>query len=386
MNNESENKTIDKEAAASNTSSIIMPGIPNELTPKMKEEKSDETQIVKKKKIPKQFIIIFGVLGLVIIASIVFMIFSNTPVINPNNKQNTITGVDGVKEKALNDMKEKTAQVKLTIKEVGSYLDTINPMDYSIIEIDTKVIRNYDISLTSNDSLEFYYLRYYNMDYNYAEFSTLNKYDKIYVVVINKSSVNNYSYQFNYNTKKTYSAENYNNYGIKISYTASEGDVSKLTEVNAIYDEIHQNKYIRIPVVIANVGNSAKVIYEDLTFGLSYSKLPTSTIWTKSQCKKLTLNLKSLEEYLVNEKDGVKKLTQTVYKLNITKDQIEPLLYGIEPLDSAPATITFKNGKISTIVYDFKNKYEGYKKLVMTIEISNINTSGDISIPNEATK
>ena len=397
MNNENNEvkdnvNTTTSEEAASDASKIIMPGIPDEFMPKeeTKVEVAPEASVNnRKKKQKKQLMLLLGIVGALVIFTVGFMLISSMstptvkPITIPNQNGDTI---EAMKEEIITGLNEKTLELKGTIKDTGSYDDSVDTLKYSVFEIDNNKIGNYEISLTGSETLELYYIRYYNMTYNFVELSSLNKYDKLYLVVYNTSTINSYNYVINFNTKKTYNAAAYNNYTVKISYTANEGNVSSLYAVNAIYDEVHQRKYLRVPVPYKNVGTATMQVYDDVASGERYAKLPSSQAWTRSQIPVNKFNLKNLEEYILREDEGVTRISGSVYKAEISSDMIKGLMYEMEPLETATATITITNKRISKISYEFGDNVDSFKGLVMTIDISDVNNSGDVNIPTEALK
>ena len=168
----------------------------------------------------------------------------------------------------------------------------------------------------------------------------------------------------------------YNNYKIKMNITAEYLGYTITADSEGKIDVKNNTDYLETKT--SSAGEiSYTYTYDDYTAGISYSSTDKVT-WYKSVTSGTeSVNLDDLIEKINNKSEDVTSLGNGEYEVDMAVED-SGIDYG-----SVPVKVKTTNGYISSLVYDFTSIYSsyGYTKYVITIDLSDFNTTGDVVIP-----
>ena len=168
----------------------------------------------------------------------------------------------------------------------------------------------------------------------------------------------------------------YKNYKLKMNITAGYLGYTISADSNGQVDVKNNTDYLETKTDSA--GEVAySYAYNDYTSGLSYSSTDKVTWYKGAVSGTESVNLDDLILKINSKSSDVTSLGNGKYEVEMKVDET-----GAVP-GSVPVEVQVTNGFITHLVYDFTSIYSmyGYSKYVITMDLSDFNTSGDVVIP-----
>ncbi len=168
----------------------------------------------------------------------------------------------------------------------------------------------------------------------------------------------------------------YNNYKVKMNITAEYLGYTITADSEGTVDVKNSTDYLETKTNSAGEISYAYT-YDDYIAGISYSSTDKIN-WYRSETEGTeSVNLDDLIEKINNKSDDVTSLGNGEYEVDMAVED-SGMNYG-----SVPVKVKTTNGFISRLEYDFTPIYSsfGYTKYIITMDLSDFNTVGDVVIP-----
>ena len=226
--------------------------------------------------------------------------------------------------------------------------------------------------------------------------ASYNKYEKIYLVIANGDILNSYDYSIqlskkeinktnNSNKDKEYNTS-YKNYNVSIDTRIKIKNIEITTTSTGVIDELHQKQHLNVATNSMGISSSQEM-YVDLAGGYTYMTKPNMPdTWWKDKQTSSFVDIKKILDKLMNMKD-VQKISDNKYKIKLDMKDASGVVNSTNSKMPAAkgdiyVVVYTKDGKIKKLEYDFSSNFSSFDLFITTIEISNYNNAGNVTIPN----
>ena len=208
--------------------------------------------------------------------------------------------------------------------------------------------------------------------------NSVNNSDKI-----NKSVDNNVN---NSNKVDNNIATNVDNYNVDAVMNMEVSGMNVKATMTGTVDEKNQVEYLKITMDMMGMSFNIES-YSDLKNGITYTSEPITGGWTKTSGASEIIDLNDLLDSLKSMKNVV-KIDDNHFKVSISGSDIMDMLDEAEiDFDDFTgeilADVYTNNGYIEKIIYDFSDLTEEFSKFSLEMKISNYNSAGSVTIPDD---
>lgn len=278
------------------------------------------------------------------------------------------TGINyySIKSKLKDNYKVTISQVKENA--ISVYIVCEKNGEYNIIAFFENITK--EISFDTND-------------YEYSE------YDKLYIIVTNNDLKNSHNYEINIKTSSVENDEtfetNFDNYRLKATSTIEMYGFTTTSVIEGIVDELHQTEYLKTTTSTMGI-NVVVESYTDFDEGYTYTSIPFTSDWEKSEGGSNFIDLANILDKLKN-KENVTKISDTEYKIKLAPSDVEGLMDSNDTTSTSTlvgdiyvkAFIT--DGYVTKLEYDFSGLITGMDTFDMVIEFYDFNKAGEVVMP-----
>lgn len=283
------------------------------------------------------------------------------------------------------DLGSNSSPFEVTLSSGGSS-DYMNA--YLITDFNGKYTVVDTVALTTSDAV--------------IDTTAYGTYSTLYLVIANGSWTTNDTYNVSFvgitppvNPTPSNPAEvtfdtDIKNYRINVTTVlalSNDESLSTTTVSNGIVDQLHQREYLSSTTTVMGM-NVSYDIYTDYANGISYTQIPFSNTWDVSYDGAQTVDISKIIDQF-NDMGSVEYVSDNCYRVTIPAENLQGSLSTAGndnsfQLGSGDVTaLVYVTGEyITRMEYDFAPLLKGIHQFDVTIEFSDYNNAGDVTIPS----